>query len=141
LTANKITEVIKRGDFYNSTGVSFARLEVDEHGIDLAKDATPGVEYTIEFIGTKKSTDLQGHERQYIDHDHESNSEHMHRQLISYSNEIGKVLKTVQGTAARYNVSGDEICVRARVTSTQPHGNPFAEGDVEMAWTQPLVVE
>ena len=141
LTANKITEAIKRGDFYNSTGVSFSRLELDEYGIDLAIEATPGVEYTIEFIGTRKSADLQGHERPYVDHDHEGNNEHMHRQLISYSNEIGEVLKTVQGTAARYNVSGDEVYVRARVTSTQLHGNPFAEGDVEMAWTQPLVVE
>lgn len=54
---------------------------------------------------------------------------------------MGQVLKTVTGNAARYEVTGDEIYVRARITSSQRHGNPFAEGDVEMAWTQPLVVD
>ncbi len=50
------------------------------------------------------------------------------------------MLKTVRGTEARYVARGDELYVRARVTSTQPHPNPFRAGDVTMAWTQPLVV-
>lgn len=141
LTPNKITEAIKRGDFYNSTGVSLSRLTVDEHGIDLAVDAKPGVEYTIDFIGTRKSADLQGRVLPYQEHEHEGNRDHLHRQLIRYSDEVGEVLKSVKGTAARYQVTGDEIYVRARVTSSQTHGNPFAEGDVEMAWSQPLVVD
>ena len=29
--------------------------------------------------------------------------------------------------------------VRAKVTSSKPHPNPYAEGDVEVAWTQPVV--
>lgn len=139
LTPNKITEAIKRGDFYNSTGVALSRLRIDEYGIDLAIDARPGVEYTIEFIGTLKDADLQGTPQDIPENLGQGLNLNPHR--IRYSSDIGQVLETVTGTAARYEVSGDELYVRARITSTQPHGNPFAEGDVEMAWTQPLVVE
>ena len=139
LTPNEITAAIKRGDFYNSTGVSLSRLTVDENGIDLAIDARPGVDYTIEFIGTLKDADLQGRQRSIPASYGRGENLNPHR--IRYSDEVGEVLQTVTGTAARYNVTGDEIYVRARITSSQPHGNPFAPGDVEMAWTQPLVVE
>ncbi|MCG8415998.1 MAG: hypothetical protein MI746_17420, partial [Pseudomonadales bacterium] len=138
LTPNKITEAIKRGDFYNSTGVYLSRLNIDEYGIDLAIEAQPGVEYTIEFIGTLKDADLQGYARDIPANYGAGENLNPHR--VRYSEEIGQVLQTVTGTAARYNVTGDEIYVRARVISSQTHGNPFAEGDVEMAWTQPLVV-
>ena len=138
LTPNKITEAIKRGDFYNSTGVFFSRLNIDEYGIDLAIEAQPGVEYTIEFIGTLKGADLQGYPRD-IPADYGA-GENLNPHRVRYSADVGQVLETFTGTAARYEVTGNEIYVRARVTSTQSHGNPFAEGDVEMAWTQPLVV-
>ena len=52
---------------------------------------------------------------------------------------IGAVLATVKGSKARYAAKGDEIYVRARVTSSKRHSNPYAQGDLEMAWTQPLV--
>lgn len=139
LTPNKITAAIKRGDFYNSTGVSLSRLHIDEYGIDLAIDARPGVDYTIEFIGTLKDADLQGTPRNIPAN--YGNGENLNPHRIQYSDEVGQVLKTVTGNAARYEVTGDEIYVRARITSSQRHGNPFAEGDVEMAWTQPLVVD
>jgi len=138
LTPNKITEAIKRGDFYNSTGVYLSRLNMDEYGIDLAIDAQAGVEYTIEFIGTMRDADLTGYARDIPANYGEDENLNPHR--IRYSEEIGQVLKTVSGTAARYEVTGNEIYVRARITSSQLHANPFATGDMEMAWTQPLVV-
>jgi len=36
-------------------------------------------------------------------------------------------------------MAGNELYVRARVTSSKPHPNPFAEGDHEMAWVQPVL--
>jgi hypothetical protein len=50
------------------------------------------------------------------------------------------VLATVEGTVASYEAQGNEIYVRARILSDKVHPNPYEEGDVEMAWTQPLVV-
>ena len=38
-----------------------------------------------------------------------------------------------------YTFTGKELYVRARVTSTKPHPNPYQKGDTECAWTQPMV--
>ena len=56
-----------------------------------------------------------------------------------YSPEIGKVVAKAEGAAARYAITGKEMYVRAKVTSNKPHPNPYAKGDVEVAWTQPVV--
>jgi hypothetical protein len=139
LTPDKITEAVKRGDFYNSTGVTLASLEIADDHIALEIDPTHGVDYKIEFIGTLRDADLEG--RPFREpHEHEGSTEHLHQTIYRYSADIGKVLKTVNGVSARYDVQGNEIYVRARITSSRPHPNPFAEGDTEMAWTQPLVV-
>jgi hypothetical protein len=140
LTPNKITEAVKRGDFYNSTGVTLESLNVSDEAIEIEIDPIRGVDYRIEFIGTLQDADLEG--RAFADepHEHEGNSDHLHQTIYRYSDDIGKVLKTVDGVSARYEVQGNEIYVRARITSSRPHPNPYAEGDTEMAWTQPLVV-
>jgi hypothetical protein len=57
----------------------------------------------------------------------------------SYSKDIGAVLATVTGTSARYAITGDEIYVRERVTSSKLKENPYREGEFERAWTQPVV--
>jgi hypothetical protein len=140
LTPNKITEAVKRGDFYNSTGVTLESLTVTDDAIEIEIDPIRGVDYRIEFIGTLQDADLEG--RAFADeaHEHEGNTDHLHQTIYRYSDDIGKVLKTVDGISARYEVQGNEIYVRARITSSRPHPNPYAEGDTEMAWTQPLVV-
>lgn len=123
----------------NSTGVTLESLEITDDHIELEIDATRGVDYKIEFVGTLQNADLTG--RSFREpHEHEGSTEHLHQTIYRYSADIGKVLKTVNGPRARYDVQGDEIYVRARITSSRPHRNPFAEGDTEMAWTQPLVV-
>ncbi|MFM1896892.1 MAG: hypothetical protein RLZZ385_1966 [Pseudomonadota bacterium] len=141
LTPNMITAAIKRGDFYNSTGVTLSDLDITDTAINLSVEPKAGASYRIEFIGTLKSADLTGREMPAPSHAHEDNMEHLHRVLTTYSDDVGKVLKTVEGTSASYAVTGEEIYVRARVVSTTEHPNPFAAGDVEMAWTQPLVVQ
>ena len=108
--------------------------------IDLVIDAQPGVSYRVEFVGTLQGADLDGRAVTDEPHEHEDSLDHLHQTIYRYSDDIGKVLKTVEGTTASYEVLGSEIYVRARITSNRLHPNPFAEGDVEMAWTQPLVV-
>lgn len=138
LTPNSIVRAMKRGDFYNSTGVALKSLSLTKEGLSLEVDEKKGVEYVIEFVGTMKSADLTAKRRE-VPHEHRGNKEHFHRDVSVYSGDIGKVLKTVRGTKAAYRLTGDEIYVRARVISNAPHQNPFAAGDVQMAWTQPLV--
>lgn len=140
LTPNMITSAIKRGDFYNSTGVTLRRLDMEQGAIDLEVEAEPGVEYTIEFVGTLQSADLEGRAFTGETHEHEGNIDHGHTTIHRYSDDVGRVLLSVQGPRARYEVKGNEIYVRARIISNKLHPNPFAAGDVAMAWTQPLVV-
>jgi hypothetical protein len=55
-----------------------------------------------------------------------------------YSQDVGKVLATVQGEQAVYQLTGDELYVRATVTSNQVPDNPTTESPFEKAWTQPF---
>jgi hypothetical protein len=44
----------------------------------------------------------------------------------------------VEGAKPRYTLSGDELYVRAVVTSRKPHPRPTFKGQTEQAWTQPI---
>jgi hypothetical protein len=101
-------------------------------------DPRKNVQYTIEFVGTRKGADLSA-KRQKVAHEHQGNKDHFHQEVSTYGEDIGTVLKTVQGRQATYRLTGDEIYVRARIISTAVHPNPFASGEVEKAWTQPLI--
>ena len=50
----------------------------------------------------------------------------------------GKILKEVTAKTASYNLSKKDLYVRAKIISTKKKENPYAEGDVETAWTQPV---
>ena len=56
-----------------------------------------------------------------------------------YPADIGKVVATSTDAKPGYKFSGKELYVRAKVTSTKPHPNPYQKGDAETAWTQPFV--
>ena len=43
------------------------------------------------------------------------------------------------GSPASYTFRGDELYVRAVVVSSRPHPDPYAEGDFETAWLQPVL--
>lgn len=135
LTPDSIVAAIKHGDFYASTGVSLRRLDRHDNQLQLDIEPEPGIEYTIEFIGTRRGIELAGVDVGNLPDNLQG------RVSKRYSKDIGTVLKTVRGTKARYQARGDELYVRARVLSTKPHPNPFKAGDTEMAWTQPLVVQ
>jgi hypothetical protein len=134
LTPDTIVAAMKRGDFYNSTGVYLERLSMQGKTLEIDVRPEAGVTYTIEFVGTRRGVDLRG-EPQVT-----SPGDTPGRASLQYDGRIGETLKRVQGTRARYVAEGDEIYVRARVIASRLHPNPFAAGDREMAWTQPLVV-
>jgi hypothetical protein len=147
LTPNKITEAIKRGDFYNSTGVALKTLNILDDKIEIEVEPKRGFKYSIEFVGTLWTADLKGtarpdglysklREGETLRFDHHN---HLKATPFTYSDEIGQVLKTVTGKKASYTLTGNEIYVRARIVSNKLQDNPAAEGDVEMAWTQPLI--
>ena len=113
LDRDTITAAMKRGDFYASSGVFLDEVEVTEREYRLRVAAEPGLTYTVDFVGTRAPGGEVG--------------------------PVGQVLATLEVTDGRaaYAFEGDELYVRARVTSSRVHPNPYLEGDREMAWTQP----
>ena len=52
---------------------------------------------------------------------------------------VGEVLFSTTSNPAVYTFAEDELYVRAKVTSSRLHPNPFADGDHETAWIQPVI--
>jgi len=117
LTADAIIEAMRAGDFYASTGVRLADFGADYGWGDarlwLQIVPEPGVTYTTEFIGTRLVNGVPG--------------------------TSGQLLATSQDLRPSYGMTGDDLYVRARVISSRLHPNPFADGDFETAWVQPIL--
>jgi hypothetical protein len=132
LTAEGVVKGIDAGDFYASTGVLLNEVVREGDTLSLAIRAEPGVTYKTQFIATLKGTSLDA--KPLLDKDGKELPVTM-----DYSPEIGKVVAESHDLRPNYKLTGKELYVRAKVTSNKPHPNPYAKGDVEVAWTQPVV--
>lgn len=114
LTPEHLIRAMERGDFYASSGVTLSDVAFDAstQTLSLQIQAEPGVTYRTEFIATLKDPTVD--ER------------------------IGKVMATTDDLAPRYKLQGDELYIRAVVTSDQPPNDPSFEGQKQQAWTQPV---
>jgi hypothetical protein len=131
LTPAAIVNAMEAGRFYSSSGVEMKSVTSSDEGLDVTVAGEKGVTYTIEFIGTKKDFDPKSEPVTTKD-GKELNA------TRKYSKDIGRVLKTVKGTTAKYEFKGDELYVRARVVSSKKHPNPSEVGEAERAWVQPV---
>jgi hypothetical protein len=132
LQAEALIAAMEAGDFYASSGVILRDVRREKNALALEIEPQPGVTYSTEFIGTRKgfnaeSQPVLGPEGQPL------------RVTRNYSADVGAVLAKVEGTSARYELKGDELYVRARVTSSRTKTDPAEEDEKERAWTQPLV--
>ncbi len=134
LTAEGLLKAMEAGDFYPSTGVRFDSITRDGKTLKLAIHTEPGVSYKTEWIATMTGANLTATPKSYKDK--KGNEIPV---TSDYSAEIGKVVATSTDTNPSYTLTGREMYVRAKVTSNKPHPNPYAKGDVEVAWTQPVV--
>ena len=112
LDAGALVEAMKRGEFYASTGVTLERIAFDDESGALRLDIVPteGITFETRFIGTRKDT----------------------------PGEPGIVFSTAHGSAPTYQLTGEELYVRATVTSSRAHPNPSFDGQREQAWVQPV---
>ena len=132
LTPEHLLRAMEAGDFYASSGVSFKSLNFDQskNTFSVAVDAREGEDYTIEFIGTRMNYDRTTEPR---------TGESPKRLTKKYSSDVGAVLQKSQGSTATYQLHGDELYVRAVVTSTAQPADPSFDGQQEQAWTQPMI--
>ncbi|MHC4126590.1 MAG: CehA/McbA family metallohydrolase domain-containing protein [Planctomycetota bacterium] len=113
LSAEAIIEAMRRGDFYASSGVTLDDFTHDASRYAVAIEPAPGATYTTLFIGTRMTANGPGR--------------------------VGEILHRTTDNPAVYAFRGDELYVRAKVISSRLHPNPYAEGDHECAWVQPVI--
>ena len=112
LDADSIVSAMKRGDFYASSGVELEAITFDGKTLEIRIKEEPGVDYVTEFLGTSEGKGDVG--------------------------TPGQMLFITNLNPATYTLDGDELYVRARIRSTRIHPRPYAEGDYETAWVQPV---
>lgn len=134
LTPESIIKAMQAGDFYCSTGVTLKDVTLKGKTLTIQVDPERDVTYTTRFIGTRRGYDPAS--RPVTDAEGKPV-----RTTRLYSEDVGAVLAEVPGTTACYTVKGDEIYVRAKVTSSRANENSHVAGECESAWVQPMVVK
>jgi hypothetical protein len=133
LTPESLIRAMKAGDFYASSGVVLHDFRYDQatRRLSIQIVAECGVEYTTRFIGTPRGTPLDARDR--VNDKGEP--------LVTtkkYAHQVGTTFSVVKGARPVYQLTGNELYVRAIVTSSKPHSNPSHKGQWEQAWTQPV---
>jgi hypothetical protein len=132
LSAEAIVRSIEAGDYYCSSGVVFKGVRRQGKVLSLSIQPSPDVKYKTQFIATLKDSPLTSTPR--IDKDNKPLDA-----TRVYHEDVGKIVAESESLEPSYALTGKEIYVRAKVISTRAHPNPYQKGDVECAWTQPLV--
>lgn len=131
LAPESLIAALEAGRFYATNGVTLERIDLGTNRLAVEVKPEAGVEYQIDFLGTSRGFDTKSDP--VLDKDGKPTDA-----TRRYSPAIGRVLKSVTGTKAEYLCAGDELYVRARITSTKLHPNPSTVGDKEQAWVQPV---
>ncbi len=114
LSPEKLIEAMEAGDFYASTGVNMKSIKFDGSTLKLEVLPDEGVSYTIQFFGSR---DTQS------------------------GTETGVLFDETTGTTGEYSLKEGDLYVRAKIVSSKPKENPYHPDDMEVAWTQPVVLK
>jgi len=134
LNAENIIASLEKGNFYSTTGVILEDIQINDRTLTILIREKTGMSYRTQFIGTPKQFDTSSNPVL------NSQGEPAHITRV-YSNEIGQVFSETTNNPAIYSFTGAEMYVRAKIISDQLQNNPFAEGDLETAWTQPMRIK
>jgi hypothetical protein len=132
LTPESIIRAMEAGDFYASSGVTLNDVSREGNELRIAIKPEAGISYKTQFIVTNKDATFDSKPR--------TDAEGKVLDVTNtYSDEIGKVALESTDLNPTYKLTGNELYVRAKIISSKPHPNPSEKGDVETAWTQPIV--
>ena len=128
-----LISAMNEGDFYCSSGVTLADVKFDRESrtISLVIDPDDDATYRTQFIGTRKNYDQESLPR--IDSDGKPI-----RATRIYSKDVGQVLATDESLSPTYHLQGDELFVRAVITSSLAHADESFKDQKQQAWTQPV---
>lgn len=133
LDPDSLVMALEAGQFYASSGVTLSSITWDGKELHVDVAAEPNESYRIDFIGTMRGFD----ETTQPASEDETQVSGLTR---IYSEDVGRVFQTVEGTSATWQATGNELYVRAVVTASTAHPNPAEGGDRKQAWVQPVVV-
>jgi hypothetical protein len=131
LTPEHLLKAMQRGDFYASSGVFLNDISANPEEIKIEIKPESGVQYKTQFVGLRRGFKLSSEPVK----DEDGEELPVTRR---YNEQVGAVLGEVEGETAVYRFKGDELYVRARVTSSNKKENPSSREEFEMAWTQPV---
>ena len=137
LTPESLIRAIRAGDFYATSGVLLDDVRFDRTARTVALTIRPqGTEsFVTRFIGTRRGVKLEGKPR--LDE-----KGRVVETTLDYRSstgpQIGEVLDEVTGLNPTYTLKGDELYVRAVVTSSGAPAVPSVEAEFKRAWTQPV---
>jgi hypothetical protein len=128
LTPEALIKAIEAGDFYASSGVTLKDVSYSPETKTLTVEIEPDGDatFTTQFIGTPRGFD------------HSASRPAEGDANVLSSDQVGITFASVKGTRASYKLTGDELYVRALVTSNAPHPNRSIKGQKQQAWTQPV---
>jgi hypothetical protein len=120
LTPEHLILAMKAGDFYSSSGVVLDDVQFDKSNRTLSLQIAdvPGAEYQTQFIVLPKPAEVAAGEQPVLP--------------------TAVVAATVGGRTPSYQMTGNELYVRALVTSSLDHVDPSLKDQKQQAWTQPV---
>ena len=127
----ELLTAINEGDMYPSNGLDFEDVSFDGKTLAVKIDVKDDGRYKIDFVGTKKGYDPTCKIVQV-----EKSETTPERKVEAYSDEIGVVLESVEGTEASYTLKSDDLYVRAKIYRADD--DPALKWKTKpAAWTQP----
>ncbi|MDO5566461.1 MAG: hypothetical protein Q4G59_07370 [Planctomycetia bacterium] len=136
LTPTDIVHAVSQAKVYCSNGITLQKIAFDKKSgtLDVEVKADSKLEYRIEFFGTKKGFDKTSTKFQCVIPDGKRKTK---REIDLFSEQIGIVLKKVDGTKASYTLKDDDLYVRARViTLPVTYGSKGKMNPLPAAWSQ-----
>lgn len=112
LTPAALIEALERGDYYATTGVELNDVKFNKGRLEIQVKPAAGIHYNIQFWGSTKTAKAGAR---------------------------GVLLKEIKGTKAVYQLKSQDLFVRAKIISSKQKENPYQKGDMETAWTQPVI--
>lgn len=132
LTPDALVTSLEAGRFYASSGVALNLVSFADNALRVEVKSEGIQQYRIDFIGTRRGFDNTSQP---------ASPDPMIAERLTriYSSDVGAVLQSSEGPSAVFQCRGDELYVRAVVTSSEKHPNPSENGDLMKAWIQPVI--
>jgi len=105
-----LVHAIHSGDFYASNGLDFKDIQFDGKTLSVKIDVHEEGKYRILFLGTKKDYDPTSRVIEVAE-----GSRCPTRKIDIYSDGIGRVFETFEGTEGSYTLKPDDLYVRAKI--------------------------